>query len=45
MKLRLVSLVAVWAAVVPGQQPQAQRQERPVRLSSRGMHGAVAGGT
>ena len=43
MKFRLVVSLAVLAAVVLGQQPQ--RRERPVRLSSRGVHGAVAGGT
>ena len=43
MKLRLAISVAVLAAVVLGQQPQ--RRERPVRLASRGTHGAVAGGT
>ena len=43
MKLRLAISWAVLAAVVLGQQPQ--RRERPVRLTSRGTHGAVAGGT
>ena len=43
MKLRLAVSAAVLAAIVSGQQPQ--RRERPVRLTSRGMHGAVAGGT
>jgi gamma-glutamyltranspeptidase/glutathione hydrolase len=43
MKLRLAISVAMLAAVVLGQQPQ--RRERPVRLTSRGTHGAVAGGT
>jgi gamma-glutamyltranspeptidase/glutathione hydrolase len=43
MKLRLAISVAVLAATVLGQQPQ--RRERPVRLTSRGTHGAVAGGT
>ena len=43
MKLRLAISVAVLAAAVLGQQPQ--RRERPVRLASRGTHGAVAGGT
>jgi gamma-glutamyltranspeptidase/glutathione hydrolase len=43
MKLRLAISVAVLAAVALGQQPQ--RRERPVRLASRGTHGAVAGGT
>ena len=43
MKLRLAISVAVLAVVVLGQQPQ--RRERPVRLTSRGTHGAVAGGT
>jgi gamma-glutamyltranspeptidase/glutathione hydrolase len=45
MRLRLVVTVAVLAAMAPGQQPPPQRQERPVRLASRGTHGAVAGGT
>ena len=43
MKLRLAVSVAVLAAVVFGQQPQ--RRERPVKLPSRGTHGAVVGGT
>ena len=43
MKLRLAVTVAMLAAVAVGQQPQ--RQERLVRLPSRGMHGAVAGGS
>ena len=43
MKLRLVVLVAVLAAAVLGQRPQ--RREVPVRLASRGTHGAVAGGS
>ena len=43
MRLRLAISVAVLAAVALGQQPQ--RRERPVRLTSRGTHGAVAGGT
>src|SRR5689334_13854071 len=43
MKLRLVVSVAVLAAVVLGQRPQ--RREVPVRLASRGTHGAVAGGS
>ena len=43
MKLRLAVSVAVLAAIVLGQQPQ--RRERPVRLASRGTHGAVAGGS
>ena len=43
MKLRLAISVAMLAAVALGQQPQ--RRERPVRLASRGTHGAVAGGT
>ncbi len=43
MKLRLAISVAVLAGVALGQQPQ--RRERPVRLASRGTHGAVAGGT
>ena len=42
MKLRLAVSVALLAAVLLGQQPQ--RRERPVRLASRGTHGAVAGG-
>ncbi|MEO8593954.1 MAG: gamma-glutamyltransferase family protein [Candidatus Solibacter sp.] len=43
MKLRLAVSVAVLAAIVLGQQPQ--RRERPVKLASRGTHGAVAAGT
>ena len=43
MRLRLAISVAVLAALALGQQPQ--RRERPVRLASRGTHGAVAGGT
>jgi hypothetical protein len=43
MKLRLAVSVAVLAAVVLGQRPQ--RREMPVRLTSRGTHGAVAGGS
>src|SRR4051812_37551091 len=42
MKLRLAISVAVLAAIVVGQQPQ--RRERPVKLPSRGTHGAVAAG-
>src|ERR1039458_2072517 len=43
MKLRLAITAAVLAAVALGQQPQ--RQERLVRLPSRGTRGAVAGGS
>ena len=43
MRLRLAVTVAVLAAVALGQQPQ--RQERLVRLPSRGTRGAVAGGS
>ena len=43
MKYRLAVSVAVLAAVASGQQPQ--RRERPVKLTSRGTHGAVVGGT
>jgi len=42
MKLRLAISVAVLAAILVGQQPQ--RRERPVKLPSRGTHGAVAAG-
>src|SRR5436190_8746585 len=43
MKLRLAVSIALLAAIVLGQ--QQQRRERPVRLASRGTHGAVAGGS
>jgi gamma-glutamyltranspeptidase/glutathione hydrolase len=43
MKFRVAVSVAVLAAVALGQQPQ--RQERLVRLPSRGTRGAVAGGS
>src|SRR4051812_2330025 len=43
MKLRLAISVAVLAAIVVGQQPQ--RRERPIKLPSRGTHGAVAAGS
>src|ERR1017187_7809838 len=43
MRLRLAVTRAVVGAVGLGQQPQ--REERLVRLPSRGMHGAVAGGS
>jgi gamma-glutamyltranspeptidase/glutathione hydrolase len=43
MKLRLAVTAVLLAAVALGQ--QSQRQERLVRLPSRGTHGAVAGGS
>ena len=43
MKLRLAVSIALLAAILLGQ--QSQRRERPVRLTSRGTHGSVAGGS
>ena len=43
MKLRLTVSLVVLSAVLCGQPPR--RGERPVRLASRGTHGAVAAGT
>src|SRR6478609_10838311 len=43
MKLRLAVSIALLGAILLGQQPQ--RREVPVRLASRGTHGAVAGGS